>query len=177
MVDKAAVFIDGGYFDVILIEKFDWARINYERLSNLLCGEYERWSTFYYHCTPWQDDPPTDEQRRKLSQMQKFLTALKRSPRFEIRLGKLVMRSDGPHQKGVDIQIAIDMVKLAASDRIDKAILISGDSDLVPAVRAVQDLNVLVELVYHPDAIGNELFETARDRRAIDPALIDACRN
>ena len=67
------------------------------------------------------------------------------------------------------------MVRLAASNRIEKAILVTGDSDLVPAIKAVQDLNVLVELIYHPNAIGDDLFQTARDRTMITQEMIDAC--
>ena len=175
-MEKAAVFIDGRYLDAILIEHFDWARISYEVFSENLCNDYRRWTTFYYHCMPWQDNPPTDDQSRKFSQMDKFLYALKRLNRFEVKLGKVVMRSDGPIQKGVDIRIAIDMVNLAASDRIEKAILVTGDSDLVPAVNAVQDLNVLCELVYHEDSIGDELFNAARERTKLTKEIVDACR-
>jgi uncharacterized LabA/DUF88 family protein len=79
------------------------------------------------------------------------------------------------HQKGVDIRIAIDMVRLAATNRIEKAILVSGDSDLVPAVEAVQDCSVLVELVYSKNSIGDHLYLTARDRTELTQAIIDAC--
>ncbi len=174
--DYAAVFIDGGYVDAVLRDHFRMTRIDYQVLSDNLCRPYERWSTFYFHCPPWQDSPPTSEQRARKSQMDKFFYSLQRLDRFEVRLGKLVMRIDGPHQKGVDIRIAIDMVKLAASNRIEKAVLVSGDSDLVPAVRAVQDLNVLVELVYHPSSIGDDLYLSARDRTVIDRDMIEGCR-
>jgi uncharacterized LabA/DUF88 family protein len=176
MMDFAAVFIDGGYVDAVLRDHFRFARINYQTLSDNLCSPYERWSTFYFHCPPWQDSPSSPEQRSRKSQMDKFFYSLQRLDRFEVRLGKLVMRGDGPHQKGVDIRIAIDMVRLAASNRIVKAILVSGDSDLVPAVKAVQDLNVLVELVYHPSSIGDDLYQSARDRTIIDRNMIDSCR-
>ena len=175
MVDFAAVFIDGGYVDAVLRDHFRTARIDYQVLSDDLCRPYERWSTFYFHCPPWQDSPPTPEQRTRKSQMDRFFYTLQGLDRFEVRLGKVVMRDDGPHQKGVDIRIAIDMVRLAASNRIEKAILVSGDSDLVPAVKAVNDLNVLVDIVYHPSSIGDDLYQSARDRTVIDRDMIDAC--
>ena len=76
---------------------------------------------------------------------------------------------------GSNSYLFIDMVRLAASNRIEKAILVTGDSDLVPAIKAVQDLNVLVELIYHPRSIGDDLYQTARDRTRITQEMIDAC--
>jgi uncharacterized LabA/DUF88 family protein len=165
MPEHAAVFIDGAYLDYILIEEYDKARINYEVFSEYLCGDYKRWSTFYFHCPPWH----------KLSNWDKFVYSLQRLKRFEVRTGKLVMHDGELHQKGVDIRIAIDMVRLAATNRIEKAILVSGDSDLVPAVEAVQDCSVLVELVYSKNSIGDHLYLTARDRTELTQAIIDAC--
>lgn len=41
-----------------------------------------------------------------------------------------------PEQKGVDVQIAIDMVLMAIQDELDVAILASTDTDLKPALEA-----------------------------------------
>ena len=43
-----------------------------------------------------------------------------------------------PEEKQTDVNIAIELLRLAVADRYDKAILISGDTDLLPAVKAVQ---------------------------------------
>ena len=42
-------------------------------------------------------------------------------------------------EKGVDVRLALDIYRLANDDVYDKAILISSDSDLVPAIRMVQE--------------------------------------
>ncbi len=44
-----------------------------------------------------------------------------------------------PEEKGIDVAIALDMVRLAMSGSYDIAILCSADTDLVPAVEAVLD--------------------------------------
>jgi uncharacterized LabA/DUF88 family protein len=41
-------------------------------------------------------------------------------------------------EKQTDVNIAIRLFELAIQDRYDKAILVSGDTDLIPAVKAVQ---------------------------------------
>jgi len=41
-------------------------------------------------------------------------------------------------EKQTDVNIATHLFKLAVEDRFDKALIISGDSDLVPAIKAVR---------------------------------------
>lgn len=42
-------------------------------------------------------------------------------------------------EKAVDIQLAVDMFKLAVSDEYESAYLLSGDGDFTPAVQAVRE--------------------------------------
>lgn len=46
---------------------------------------------------------------------------------------------DRPREKGIDVALAIDFVRLAIEDSYDVGILISGDTDLKPALEAVWD--------------------------------------
>lgn len=45
-----------------------------------------------------------------------------------------------PKEKGVDVRIAIDMVMMAMRDEYDIAVLVSDDTDLLPALEAVMEL-------------------------------------
>lgn len=42
-----------------------------------------------------------------------------------------------PRQKGVDVELAVDVVRLAVEDAYDIGIVVSTDTDLLPAVEAV----------------------------------------
>jgi uncharacterized LabA/DUF88 family protein len=44
-----------------------------------------------------------------------------------------------PEEKGIDVAIALDIFRLAASGRFDVGIVCSGDTDLIPAIEAVLD--------------------------------------
>lgn len=44
-------------------------------------------------------------------------------------------------EKGVDVKLALDLYRLANENLYDKAILISSDSDLIPAVRMAQEID------------------------------------
>jgi NYN domain len=49
-------------------------------------------------------------------------------------------------EKGVDVALAIDMVRLALRSDYDAAILFSTDTDLVPALEAVREIKAHVEV-------------------------------
>jgi len=57
MVDKADLFIDGGYFAKVR-EKLGVYDVDFCKFSDLLCGNLERLFTFYYDCPPFQGNPP-----------------------------------------------------------------------------------------------------------------------
>ncbi len=60
-------------------------------------------------------------------------------------------------EKGIDVWIAIDMVKEAINNKIDCAILISGDADFVPAFNLIKDLGKEVLSCFIPRGYSNEL--------------------
>lgn len=46
-----------------------------------------------------------------------------------------------PHQKGVDVELAVDVVRLAAVDKTyDVGIMVSTDTDMLPALEAIEAL-------------------------------------
>ena len=63
----------------------------------------------------------------------------------------------GNSQKGVDVDLAINMVSDAYRDMYDTAIIVSGDADFVPAVKMVRELGKKVEGVGCSDSTSNEL--------------------
>ena len=46
---------------------------------------------------PYQSCPPTEDERRRFSSMDKFVYTLKKLPRFEVKLGKVGVRRRGVH--------------------------------------------------------------------------------
>lgn len=49
------------------------------------------------------------------------------------------LAGEKPREKGIDVALAIDFVRLAIEDQYDVGILVSGDTDLKPALEAVWD--------------------------------------
>jgi len=175
-MSRCAVFIDGGYLNKVLENEFNRTAIDYARLSEKLTEGVERLRTYYYHCMPYQSNPPTEEEKKRYAGMARFVEALKALPRFQFRQGKLAKREHGFEQKRVDIWIAVDLVRLSFSHQITKAVLITGDSDLVPAIEAAKDAGVVVQLWYSRHAVHQELLQACDERFEITQALIDQVR-
>jgi len=152
-MDKAAVFIDGGYTAQVL-KQHGSPRIDFLLLSDKLCSKIgaERFRTYYYDCMPYKGDPPSEEESIRFRAKSTFITALKRNPRFEVRLGRLARYARGGivefQQKGVDNQLSVDLALLSGRRDIQKAILITADSDFVPAICAAKEAAVLCGLCF-----------------------------
>ena len=76
---------------------------------------------------------------------------------FEVRARNIYSSDDDVKQKGVDVELACDMVLFAKQDLYDVAILVSGDGDFIPAVERIKDMGKIVEVASFSDEICGEL--------------------
>ena len=173
---RCAVLIDGAYLDKVLDNDFSRAKIHIGRLGDELAGSMERLRTYYYHCMPFMSTPPTPEERTRFASMDSFIFNLRKLPRFQFRQGKLQKIGNDFRQKRVDILMAVDLVRMSASQQIEKAILITGDSDLVPAIESARDSGVIVELHFSSNSRHDELLQACDERFEITRNLIDKVR-
>ena len=58
---------------------------------------------------------------------------------IQVKLGYLLMSDGKFHEKGVDVQIAVDIVRGAIKNEYDICYLISSDTDLLPAIQTAKD--------------------------------------
>jgi len=173
---RCAVLIDGAYLDKVLHNDFSNARVDIGKLADELAGSMERLRTYYYHCMPFQSVTPTPEERKRFAAMDKFIFNLKKLPRFQFRQGKLQKIGTEFKQKRVDIWMAVDLVRMSSNRQIEKALLVAGDSDLVPAIEAARDEGVVVVLFYSPNSRHDELLQACDERYEIGRDLIEKVR-
>lgn len=105
-----------------------------------------------------------DQQRllRKLQAQKIFVT-----------LGQIIRHPDKSyHEKGVDVKIAVEMIRFARLDKYDQAYLISSDTDLVPAIEEVQSFGKTVQYVGSPKGQSFGLSKAADDVRLLRPEEI-----
>ena len=50
----------------------------------------------------------------------------------------------GTEEKGIDVRIATDMIKLAWADNYDAAVLVSSDKDFIPVVQFLETRGIKV---------------------------------
>ncbi len=179
-----AIYIDGGYLDKVLQRDHGGARIDMAKLVQKAAGSDQLLRAYYYHCMPYQSDPPTQDEQARFGAKRRFIDALNYIPRFQVRLGKLKLEgrtADGRPifvQKRVDMMLGVDMALMAVKQRVDRIVLVTGDSDTIPAVEAVKPEGVVVTLLHGPlrgrSSPSRELHRIVDERVTIDAATIAA---
>jgi uncharacterized LabA/DUF88 family protein len=66
---------------------------------------------------------------------------------------------DGRVKANLDIELVVDLFRLA--DRMDVAVIVSGDGDFAPAIRALQDEGVRCEVISFKPNTSSDLFAVA----------------
>jgi len=175
--EKAAIFIDGGYLNKVLKNYFNEPKIDYVRLCDKICSDLglNRLRTYFYHCLPLVRGN-NEKDLIKQANMQRFLTNLKRLPRFEIKLGRLQLIGNQFKQKMIDVLMSLDITNMCFENQIQHAILIAGDSDFVPAIKKAKNYGAVIHLYYHPKSVHNEILDEVDELHEIDENLINECK-
>ncbi len=159
-----AIFIDGSNLYHSLEENCKRFDLDFDAFSKKLCRGRRLFRTYYYNVLR---DPERNVQAYQ--DQQKFLAALYNHPYLEVRLGISKVRGETAVEKGVDIMVATDMLKLAWDNLYDTAILVSGDGDFAYAIQAVKDIGKHVEVAAFPSNLAWELANVADDREFFTP--------
>jgi uncharacterized LabA/DUF88 family protein len=159
---RVMIFIDGSNFYHGLKANLGKTSIDFAKFSELLCGqEREHIRSYYYNVPLHRED---DNGRYK--KQQNFLEQLYETPLLTVTLGRLERRGATYVEKGIDVNIAVDMLSLAFSDCYDVGILVSGDADYVKMVEEVKRLGKHVEVAYF--AVGQSFhLRNVADRMVI----------
>lgn len=179
IIASMAIFIDGGYMANILKNHFKEAPLDYHKFAEWIAGDLNILRVYYYDCLPYQSSDPSQEESKRVSNKQRFFNALTKLPHFEVKQGRLEFRGlneDGLpifEQKCVDLLLGIDVTLLATKHRITHAVLVSGDSDLLPVVEVAKAEGVAVTLVHGPKGTYHEqLWMEVDDRKEITKEIL-----
>ena len=96
-------------------------------------------------------DPDNENQRN-------FHDFLRRS-NYKVVSKDIRKYGDGKVKANLDIELVVDMMKTARN--LDIAIVVSGDGDFAPAIRAVQEQGVRVEVISFRGNTSSDLMEVA----------------
>lgn len=164
--EAVVVFIDGSNLYHDLINNFGKANLDFEAFAGFLAGKNKLVKAYYYNA-------PLDQKASPLAyqSQQRFFSSLGKIPKFEVKLGRLEKRPNGPAvEKGVDVRMAVDIVTHAYSNIYDFGIVVSGDADFVPAIKAAQDFGKKLANVcfpktksFHLNQVCNETMLIGKD--------------
>ncbi|HHE46721.1 MAG TPA: NYN domain-containing protein [Bacteroidetes bacterium] len=163
-MNRLAILIDGNNFYKGCQLNFNRTDVDFRKLGLKLAktigGELLR--IYYYNAHVSQKIDPLGYQRQ-----QKFFDNLRATPFITLKLGHLVyhrIRNEHaissqyfPTEKGIDVQIAVDMIRLGLLKSCEGSILVSGDSDYIYAVRFAKDLGSNMYIASFPQGGSTEL--------------------
>jgi len=121
---------------------------------------------FYYDAVPGKahGESQVDYEARVQQDHDRF-AKIQALDRFHVALGKIV--GADRRQKGVDVQLAVDMMTHAFRGTITRATLFAGDADFIPLIKALVSEGLHVTL-WHPPQANNELKGAADSTRLFE---------
>lgn len=155
---KASVLIDGGYLRVLVRRAGMQYTPDYIEQVGKACLDPSETPLriLYYDCAPFNGTVPlpVSGQPRVFNQSDSWLNDLAQRELIAVRLGVLKFRGFTPkripvsaatlqdsdfkpefEQKGVDMRIGLDIASFAEQRTVDRIILISNDTDCIPAMK------------------------------------------
>ncbi|HNW95023.1 MAG TPA: NYN domain-containing protein [Anaerolineaceae bacterium] len=136
MSERVTFFIDGTNLYFGLIKDLKRLDLDFQKLVQKLLNGRTLSRVYYYAVAPTEEQANLVTEIERYKRQMKFLEALRRTPYFEVVLGRLVLHNSSYIEKGVDVAIAVDMLDLQST--YETAVLISGDSDFCRAVQVVK---------------------------------------
>ena len=167
------VFIDGGNFYFKLKElnfrldgKFSLLNFQFRKFAEWLVKPNNLIEIRYYiGAIKREHNNPKSE--RLYADQQKLIGKLQQQG-VNITLGQIIRHPDKSyHEKGVDVRLAVEMIRFSRQNKYDQAYLVSSDTDLVAAVEEVQAFDKTVQYVGIPKGQSFGLSKTADDVRLL----------
>ncbi len=172
--ERMMIFIDGSNMYHSLKTFFNRTDIDFGKCCAKLIGKRRLIRIYYYNARVSRKEEP----ERYNSQVQ-FFNSVAAIPYTELRLGRLVYNNwpnTPPYEKGVDVQLATDMLTHAFKNNYDTAVLVAGDNDFVPSLQAVKDMGKHIEVaLFGKEETSQELRRVADKVIPINPKLLAEC--
>ena len=143
LLSKLSRYLGKGKYLVYDIIKFTK---NLARKESLTCQQI-----FYYTAPPFQSEPPLKEEIKRKERYDKFIKKLLKTKEVIIREGRCQrLKIDGKFvykQKAVDSLMIMDLMRTPIDcPNIKKIIILASDSDFVPIIKYLRELNIEIIL-------------------------------
>ena len=139
--ERVAVYIDGSNFYNYLKDKEinfpKGTKFDFKAFVDFLVGNKRECVSKRYYTGVFRNLDGTDKSKNLVRGQQKFFSNLKNDG-FVIKRGRIMPIDKTYKEKGTDVKIAVDLIVGAVDNLYDTAILVSSDTDLIPAIRYVK---------------------------------------
>ena len=161
---RVAIFIDGSNFFHKLkgLGLVNLTKFNYKGLVDSLVSDGSISYYGYYVGVVRAKEGDARGQVLRRSQQRSFAHLESQGQCFIIKRGTVMENGGVYHEKGVDVGLAVDLLVGAYENNYDKALVVSSDTDLVPAIRKVVALKKEIEYVgfAHLPSLGMQKYAT-----------------
>jgi len=144
--ERIAILVDGSnlYHYLRELKLTGLAEFDYRAFAQFLArGRTITSSTYYIGKVRSHGDAKGEELRRG----QQRLVAHLQNAGWNVEFGHMMEHNGVFQEKGVDVHIAVDLLRGAYEDQYDTAVLVSSDTDLIPAVHAVRSKKKQIEYI------------------------------
>lgn len=143
---RCIILIDGSnfYFKLKDIRLHHLLQFNFSRFTKLLIRKRTLIECVYYI---GKVRTGKSERTKILHANQQRLFAHLKKHGIRYSLGYLLKSNGKFHEKGVDVHIAVDMLVAVYENLCDHIVLVSSDTDLLPAIRKAREKRKTVEYV------------------------------
>jgi uncharacterized LabA/DUF88 family protein len=147
--ERVFIIIDGNNFYHRLKETFS----SETRLLNFCYQDFANWLArgrkiiCKKYCVGVVRAKPDDKKGQQMRMNQQKLFAKLRKDGWILEYGYLLSADGKYHEKGVDVQIASDILIGAYENLYDTAILVSSDTDLIPALAKAREKEKKIEYI------------------------------
>lgn len=143
---RCIILIDGSnfYFKLKDLALHNLLNFDFNKFAAMLADD-----EYVVHATYYIGAVKTDgkERTQKLFNDQRRLLAHLRKHNFKYSLGYLLKSNNKFHEKGVDVNIAVDILVAAYENLCDRIIVVSSDTDLLPAIKKAKEKGKIIEYV------------------------------
>lgn len=174
--ERVGIYIDGSNFYGYLKDeeisfprgtRFDFKKFADFLTDNRICISKRYYTGIFRNL---DDTPKSTELVRG---QQKFLSKLESHDGFIIKRGRILYDSGRTREKGTDVKIATDLIVGAVDNLYDTAILVSSDTDLIPAIKYIKFKQKKLEYIGFSHAPSLGIQKYANFTRLLLPSDIE----
>jgi uncharacterized LabA/DUF88 family protein len=183
-LSRVIVYVDGFnlYYGLRDAHGHKYMWLDVEKLALSLLKPYQTLIGVKYFTSLVRDNPGKQERQ------QTYLDALRETTSVQLIFGKYKLSSfrcpaclaetQTPSEKMTDVNISVALITDAVEDKYETALLITGDSDLTPAVSAIRNLATekRIVVVFPPRRNAFELIDAANASFVIGRKKLADCQ-